>query len=85
MNNQQVSIQAGNTIITSRSRNMKNQFQTPSPRGIISQRNKVNTFRELFLNNLDSPHVEIYRMGESKSEIIRDASCHSFLQGGGVS
>jgi len=46
---------------------MKNQFQTPSPRGIIAQRNKVNTFRELFLNNLDSPHVEIYRKAWAKA------------------
>ena len=46
---------------------MKNQFQTPSPRGIISQQNKVNTFRELFLNNLDSPHVEIYRKAWAKA------------------
>ncbi|WP_270429713.1 hypothetical protein [Butyricimonas virosa] len=42
---------------------MKKQFQTPSPRGIIAQRNKV----ELFLNNLDSPHVEIYRKAWAKA------------------
>ena len=46
---------------------MKKQSQTPSPRGIIAQRNKVNTFRELFLNNLDSPHVEIYRKAWAKA------------------
>jgi transposase len=46
---------------------MKETFQTPSPRGIIAQRNKVNTFRELFLNNLDSPHVEIYRKAWAKA------------------